>query len=67
MRNNGNGALSAYGPHEKSVMHDHPAGQVIYVTDAHVKFGLPGGKSEEQRGKAGETAWSQGENICRRI
>ena len=47
-----------YGPHEKSVMHDHPAGQVVYLTDAHVKFGLPGGKSEEQQGKAGQTAWA---------
>ena len=47
-----------YGPHEKSVMHDHPAAQVIYLTDAHVKFGLPGGKSEEQQGKAGQTAWA---------
>ena len=47
-----------YGPHEKSVMHDHPAGQVVYLTDAHVKFGLPGGKSEEQSGKAGQTGWA---------
>ncbi len=47
-----------YGPHEKSVMHDHPAGQVVYLTDAHVKFGLPGGKTEEQNGKAGQTAWA---------
>ncbi len=47
-----------YGPHEKSVMHDHPAGQVIYLTEAHVKFTLPGGKTEEQRGKAGQTAWA---------
>jgi len=47
-----------YGPHEKSVMHDHPAGQVVYLTDAHVKFGLPGGKSEDMQGKAGETAWA---------
>ena len=47
-----------YGPHEKSVMHDHPAGQVVYLTDAHIKFGLPGGKTEEQRGKAGQTAWA---------
>ena len=49
-----------YGPHEKSVMHDHPASQVIYLTDAHVKFALPGGKTEEQRGKAGQTAWALG-------
>lgn len=47
-----------YGPHEKSLMHDHPAGQVIYLTDSHVKFGLPGGKSEEMHGKAGQTAWA---------
>jgi quercetin dioxygenase-like cupin family protein len=47
-----------YGPHEKSVMHDHPAGQVVYLTDAHTKFSLPGGKSEEMRGKAGQTAWA---------
>jgi len=47
-----------YGPHEKSVMHDHPASQVIYLTDAHVKFAHPGGKAEEQRGKAGQTAWA---------
>ena len=40
-----------YGPHEKSVMHDHPAAQVIYLTDSHVKFGLPGGKSEEHAGE----------------
>ena len=47
-----------YGPHEKSVMHDHPAGQVVYLTDSHVKFGLPGGKSEDMQGKAGQTAWT---------
>lgn len=47
-----------YGPHEKSVMHDHPAAQVIYLTDAHVKFGLPGGKSQESNAKAGQTAWT---------
>lgn len=47
-----------YGPHEKSVMHEHPAGQAIYLTEGHIKFGLPGGKSEEQRGKSGQTMWA---------
>jgi quercetin dioxygenase-like cupin family protein len=47
-----------YGPHEKSVMHEHPASQVIYLTDVHVKFTLPGGKTQESRGKAGETSWA---------
>lgn len=43
-----------YGPHEKSVMHDHPASVAVFLTDAHVKFTLPGGKTTEERGKAGD-------------
>src|SRR5262245_23666939 len=42
-----------YGPKEKSVMHKHPAGVAIYLTDSKAKFNLPGGKSEEREGKAG--------------
>lgn len=44
-----------YGPKEKSVWHYHPAGVAIAVTDVHVKFNLPGGKSQESTMKAGET------------
>ena len=44
-----------YGPHEKSVMHDHPSGVVTFLTEAHVKFALPDGKSQEKRWKAGES------------
>ena len=44
-----------YGPHEKSVWHYHPAGVAIALTDAHIKFNLPGGKSQESNMKAGET------------
>ena len=47
-----------YGPHEKSVMHWHPNGVAIAVTDAHVKFTLPGGKSEERNMTAGQTIWA---------
>ncbi len=47
-----------YGPHEKSVMHAHPAAQVIYLTDAHVRFALPDGKSRDDSGKAGQTVWT---------
>ncbi len=43
-----------YGPHEKSVMHWHPAGVAVFLTDLHVKFGLPGGKATEQTGTAGQ-------------
>ena len=47
-----------YGPHEKSVWHYHPAGVAIAVTDAHIKFTLPGNKTAERTMKAGETMWA---------
>ena len=47
-----------YGPHEKSVMHKHPDAVVTYLTDVHVKFTMPDGKSVESTGKAGETSWT---------
>src|ERR1051326_7051514 len=47
-----------YGPHEKSVWHYHPAGVAIAVTDSHVKFTLPGNKTQEKTMKAGETMWT---------
>jgi quercetin dioxygenase-like cupin family protein len=47
-----------YGPHEKSVMHSHPDLVVTFLTDAHIKFNLPDGTSQEQTGKAGDTAWN---------
>ncbi|MCI0418735.1 MAG: hypothetical protein L0312_05850 [Acidobacteria bacterium] len=46
-----------YGPKEKSVMHGHPAGAVTFLTDALFKFTFPDGKSEEIRGKTGESLW----------
>ena len=48
-----------YGAHEKSVMHDHPDSVAVFLTDHHVKFTLPDGKTEEVQGKAGENSWSQ--------
>lgn len=45
----------SYGPREKSVMHGHPDSVAICLTDVHVKFGSPDGKTEEMRGKAGQT------------
>jgi len=47
-----------YGPHEKSVWHSHPNAVAIAVTDAHIKFNLPGGKSQEQNFTAGQTVWT---------
>ncbi len=50
-----------YGPHEKSVMHDHPASVVVLLTEAHVKHSFPNGKAEERHGRAGETRWAAAE------
>jgi quercetin dioxygenase-like cupin family protein len=47
-----------YGPHEKSVMHSHPPGVVVYLSDAHGKFTLPGGKTQDAVTKAGTVAWT---------
>ena len=48
-----------YGPHEKSVMHSHPAGVVVYLTDARGRFTLAGGKTEDRTVKAGTVAWTE--------
>ena len=50
-----------YGPHEKSVMHSHPNLVVTFLSDSHVKFTMPDGKSVERSGKAGETMWMPAE------
>lgn len=48
-----------YGPHEKSVMHSHPAGVVIMLTDMNTKFTFADGKAEETKGKAGSVLQAQ--------
>ena len=50
-----------YGPHEKSVMHDHPAGVAVILSESHVKFTFPDGKSEVRDSKAGEIRWALAE------
>jgi len=49
-----------YGPGEKSVMHSHPPNVAVFLTDASVKFHLPGGKAEPGTGKSGEARYSDG-------
>jgi len=46
-----------YGPHDKSVMHSHPAGVAVFLTDTKGQFTLPGGKVQLDSAKAGETRW----------
>jgi quercetin dioxygenase-like cupin family protein len=46
-----------YGPHEKSVMHSHPATLAVFLADAKFRFTYPGGKTEEGTVKAGEAMY----------
>ncbi len=47
-----------YGPHEKSVMHSHPAGVAVFLTDINGKFTFPDGKTQNANGKAGEAQYT---------
>lgn len=42
-----------YGAREKSVMHQHPRGFVVFLTKANFKFTYPGGKNENIQAKPG--------------
>jgi beta-alanine degradation protein BauB len=46
-----------YGPHEKSVLHDHPGGVVVSITEAHLRFTDENGKVREVFSKPGEARW----------
>jgi len=47
----------SYGARGKSVMHQHPRGIVIFLTEANFKFTYPDGKAEDIKGKPGEFLW----------
>lgn len=49
-----------YGPHEKSVMHEHPANVAVFMSDGQAKMTLPDGKSDNIQMKAGTTQWDPG-------
>jgi quercetin dioxygenase-like cupin family protein len=49
-----------YGPHETSVMHDHPDGVITYLSGGHTSFLLPNGKTIESRGTPGTSIWAPG-------
>lgn len=46
-----------YGPHEKSVLHEHPGGVVVSITEAHLRFTDENGKTREVFSKPGEARW----------
>jgi len=47
-----------YGPGEESVMHSHPEGVAVFLTDGNVKFTLPDGKTQDVKVEAGQVIWS---------
>jgi len=47
-----------YGPHEKSVMHGHPASLAVFLADTRGQFTFPDGKTEEFTTKMGQTMFS---------
>ena len=47
-----------YGPHEKSVMHSHPNGAVVYLTDGSITFHMPDGKTQTGSGKSGQALYT---------
>jgi len=49
-----------YGPHEKSVMHSHPHGVAVFMTDVNGKFHFPDGRTEDMARKAGEATYTPG-------
>ncbi len=51
----------SYGPNEKSVMHAHPSGVAVCLSDLNGRFIFRDGTSEERRAKAGQTLWMEGE------
>jgi mannose-6-phosphate isomerase-like protein (cupin superfamily) len=46
-----------YGPHEKSVMHEHPAAVAVFMTDGQSKFTMPDGTSRDVTMKAHDAIW----------
>jgi quercetin dioxygenase-like cupin family protein len=47
-----------YGPHEKSVMHHHPASVAVFLTDGQGRFTMPDGKTQDLTMKPGSVQWS---------
>src|SRR5260370_11047154 len=56
-----------YGPHEKSVMHEHPASVAVFVTDGHTKFTLPDGTRRMLTARPTTRFGRMPENTCRRM
>ena len=49
----------SYGPNEKSKMHSHPEGVVVFLTDGTLKMNLPEGESKKMDPNAGQVIWTK--------
>jgi quercetin dioxygenase-like cupin family protein len=47
-----------YGPGEKSIMHSHAEGVVVFLSDGDSKFTFPDGTTQDGKVKAGQVNWS---------
>jgi quercetin dioxygenase-like cupin family protein len=47
-----------YGPHEKSIMHSHPASVAVFMTDSTVEFTFPDGKKQKSTVKVGDSRFT---------
>jgi quercetin dioxygenase-like cupin family protein len=48
-----------YSPGDKSVMHSHPEGVVIFLTDGSGRFTYPDGKTEDMNFESGLVIWTE--------
>jgi quercetin dioxygenase-like cupin family protein len=48
------------GPHEKSIMHQHPNAVAIFLTDASGRFNFPKEPAQDFTSKAGQVLWTPG-------
>jgi hypothetical protein len=46
-----------YGPHDKSVMHEHPNSVAVFLTDSKIKFTMPDGTTQDSAGKIGDSLY----------
>lgn len=49
-----------YGPREKAFMREYVEGVLVFLTDHHVRFTYPDGKTVETFAKVGDTLWEPG-------
>ncbi len=47
-----------YGPHEKSVLHSHPATVAVFLSDAKGQFTFPDGKKQDFTVKSGDSQYT---------